>query len=150
MKKALMAVGLFVAGLGSAQALSFGELKDDIVTQTKWSVLQQATPGYFYDAVNGVSLGGAITHISEYRFLTADAGWITDGNFNNSAVIGGSVHVDKLVRQIFPNFTDISSTFIPETIRPFWDKLAIGSFFSYNFSDDTFGAGLYSGLEFRF
>ena len=153
MKKLLFTVGLMLGAVGFARAYSFGDLKNDIVEQTHWTILESATPGYFYDLKDGQSHGGFVSKISEYRFITLDAGWVTpfDPNLNGSVVLGGSIHIDKLVRLIAPESTEsLVQRFVPASAMGFWEKVTIGSYIAHDVDYSDFQYGLYSGLEFKF
>ena len=152
MKKLLLAV-LLCGWAGSLRAYSFGDIKNDVIAQTRWTILESATPGYFYDLNSGQSHGGFITKVSEYRFLTLDAGWVTpiDPNLDGTIVLGGSIHVDKLVRLIAPDKTEeLVGKFIPQTAMGFWEKLTIGTYAAHDWDNGEVQYGLYSGLEFKF
>lgn len=136
----------------SAHAYSWPEIAEDIKTQTRLTILESATPGYFYRLERGQSNGGVITAIAEYRFLTADTGWINpfDANKTGVVILGGSIHLDRLARLMFPEFSDYVRYFLPKTSQQFIDKLNIGFFTGHDLDDDSLGYGFYSGLEFKF
>lgn len=151
MKKLLLALCLLcLTQLG--HAYSFRDLFNDVGQQSKLTILQSATPAYFFSIENRDSKGGVITPFAEYRFLTFDAGFITpfDSNKVGTAVLGGSIHIDRLIALSFPTFTEYSGLFIPKTAQKFWDKVNIGLFTGHNFDEKKFEYGFYSGLEFRF
>lgn len=137
-------------------AASFSEFYYDMREQTKLTILKSATPAYFYELTKEESnrnQGGVTTSIIEYRFLSADTGWIhsiesTEGI--GSAVIGGGVHLDRLVNQVVPGLTDVLVYMFPNSMEKFWDRLTVGAYTSHNFDKKRFAYGLYSGLELKF
>ena|SRR3990167_2956917 len=151
MKKLLLTLGILsIASLG--HAYSFRDLFNDIGQQSKLTILQSATPAYFFSIENRDSKGGVITSFAEYRFLTLDAGFITpfDSSKVGTGVLGGSIHIDRLIALSFPTFTEYSKLFIPSPAEKFWRHVSIGLFTGHNFDEQKFEYGFYSGLEFKF
>ena len=160
--KKMLAMLFAVAFLAVArvQANPLETLYDDVVDQARITVMESATPAYFYDARNGISKAGVSTSLFEYRFVTCDAGWITplDASGQGAAVIGGGVRVDRLLNFLFPATTshlgakDFSQAAIPESAYSFWSKVAIGFFTAHDFDRDErkLVFGPYVGLNYRF
>lgn len=154
MKKLLIALGMLFAGCSPSFALSFGDIYQDFIDNSKVTVLKSITPSYYYDVVQGRSLGGATTQIGTYRFLSADIGWASQYQGETSEgtiILGGAIHVDQLVAESFPNFSAAANSAIPVSMKNAWDKVRIGFYLG---ADSTkawdFTAGIYSGLEFKF
>lgn len=150
-----LVIGLIFLLLGSPVSLfsaSIGGFIDDVREETKLTILQSATPAYFYNVDRGQSLGGVITPVIEYRFLSADTGWIHgfEDRKLGTALLGGSVHIDKLMAQYFPNVTTLSQILIPKSMEKFWDKLQLGFWGGHDLDSHSFTYGLYSGLKFEF
>lgn len=152
MKKLLLTLGLLMGVASLGHAYSFRDLFNDVGQQSKLTILQSATPAYFFSIENSAHKGGVITSFAEYRFLTLDAGFITpfDAGKVGTGVLGGSIHIDRLIALSFPTFTEYSRLFIPTPAEKFWDKVNIGLFTGHNFDENKFEYGLYSGLEFKF
>ncbi|OGW10296.1 MAG: hypothetical protein A2W75_02700 [Nitrospinae bacterium RIFCSPLOWO2_12_39_15] len=152
MKKLVLVLGLFLGIVSAGYSYSFRDLFNDVGQQTKLTILESATPAYFFSIENRDSKGGVITPFVEYRFLTLDAGFVTpfDAKKVGTGVLGGSIHIDRLIALSFPTFTEYSNLFVPKTAQKFWDKVNIGLFTGHNFDEKKFEYGFYSGLEFRF
>ena len=154
--KKLKALFLFLAVLVApalAQAYTWGDLKNDVVSQSKLTVLQSAVPAYFWDVENGRPLLGVVTPVStHFEVFSFDAGWVTPPETDKvgAALLGVSLHVDKLVSALFPNFSEKGTSFVPDAVKPFWDKVTIGTFTGRDLDQQGFLWGLYSGLEFKF
>ena len=149
----ILAFCFLASSLSFGWCSSFGDLYNDIRQETKLKILESATPGYFYDFQNGRSKGGAVTEILAYRFLSGDAGWITpfDSKEVGTVVLGGSVHVDRMLAQYLPTITQVVRyVVVPNSARNFWDKLSLGLFGGHNFDTHSFEYGIYSGLKFDF
>lgn len=154
--KALL-IGAVIAlafGPRPAFALSFGDLYEDFQENAKSTVLESVTPAHFYDLIQGRSLAGATTQIGTYRFLSADIGWASqyEGQTSEGTIIlGGAIHVDRMIAESFPNFTAGSHAMIPKSMRAAWEKLRIGFYLGADSSKKyDFTAGIFSGLEFKF
>lgn len=153
--------GLFI-GLGVMMAASvagasvLSELKSDVVRNTRFTLLTSITPAYFYDFSEGTqraSKAGVVTSVFEYRFLSGDIGWA--GSFDTKArgtlLGGGSLHVDKMLRQFFPDQADyIKYVLVPNSAQAFWDKVNFGMYAGHNFDRSAFEYGVYSGINLRF
>jgi len=140
-------------------AIGFLEtLVNDVAEQTKLTILESATPAYFYDARNGLSKAGVSTSIFEYRFIEADAGWVTplDASEKGAAVLGGGVRVDKLLDFLFPSTdwvwgaADVGKELVPNPAWRFWKRLAVGFFTGHDFDRSQVIYGPYAGLNYKF
>ena len=128
MKAIVLGLLIFLSGLPCLWSFSFGELLDDIRKETHLRVLDNGTPAWAYDFEKGQSQAAITTSIVEYRFLTADLGWAHDAVDKGKGVGlgGGTIHIDKLFRQCFPNATLLIGLAVPKTMEKFYDKLSIG------------------------
>lgn len=137
----------------SVYGLSLTEIKRDLIRESKLTILQNATPVFFYDVKNGRSKGGGITTLWNYReILRADVGWANDleGTRVGDALGGASVRIDNLISQIFPELKELVNVLVPEATKKFWDKLSIGYGGGWDFDNGEFVHGFYSGVELKF
>lgn len=152
----LLALWGFI-GLTQGFGASIGDLGRDIKDNTKLTILQSATPAYFYELSekdgDKRSKGGITTSIFEYRFLSADGGWIHGLDSSKeigAAVIGGNFHIDRFLNLVAPDQVAYLKKKFPDSMEKFFNKATIGFYSSHNFDSQSFGYGLYSGLEFKF
>lgn len=156
MKKLTLAVFCLLCWLsgGMVQAYGLGDLASEVWDQTHLTILKSATPANFYNVRKGRHEGGMTTAVFTYRegILTVDGGFSQpyDISKRTNPVIGGSVHIDRLIAQAFPSFSEVSYLFVPASARPFWDKLTIGVYTSPNFEDSALDYGVMSGIELKF
>ena len=154
--KFLLTMSILIGSSSFAVCASFGDLLTDVKTETKVTLFESATPAYYYDLeeqdTSLRSKAGVATTIIKYRFITADAGWVTgiDASKKGAVVLGGSVHIDQLITTFLPNVSLKVKESLPDSSKKFWDKLAIGFFTSHDFDRQRFGYGFYSGLELKF
>lgn len=153
--KKLIAV-LFIAlmvGLGdNAWSLSWGDVRDEFQENVRVNVLSNAAPVHLYNMRKGRSEGGVQTTVGWYRFISADIGWATPFESSQKGTIigGASLHIDKLITQTWPAFSDLTNAFIPRSAERFWDKLFVGFYFGRNIDDSDLDFGISSGLAFKF
>ena len=135
-----------------AHAYSWGDLRDEFESHTKLSLLKSASPVYLYNMRKGRSEGGIETNVLWYRFLSADIGWANpyDAGKRGTILGGGSVHIDKMIAEAFPTFSDFGKAFVPDSAWNFWDKLFVGFYFGRNIDEKQLDYGIKSGLEVRF
>ena len=149
--KAIVGALLFLCfSVQSSWSASIGDLLDDIRKETHLRVLDNGTPAWAYDFEKGQSQAAITTSIVEYRFLTADLGWAHDAVDKGKGVGlgGGTIHIDKLFRQCFPNATLLIGLAVPKTMEKFYDKLSIGLAGGWDFDRAVFAYRLLTGLRF--
>lgn len=153
MKKLIVAC-LLSLSVSMVHAYGIGDLADEVWTQTNLTILKSATPANFYNLREGRHEAGMTTAVFTYRegIITVDGGFAQayDKSKRTNPVIGGSIHIDRLIQQAFPSFAEVSYLFIPNSARPFWDKLTVGVYTSPNFEDSALDYGIMSGLELKF
>lgn len=154
-KLVLSAVVLLLGTVSSIKASEAGDLFDSVVTGSRFTILESVTPIYYYDAVEKVHQGGAMSSFYKLGngFITADAGWVNsieDTTQKGGAILGGSVHAVPLFRVFFPTTADYVRSLLPETSLKFVDALDFGGAFKHNFEREAFTFGFYSGVALRF
>lgn len=154
MKKALL-LGLLAFVPGAAHAFNLQDFYKDVIDNTKLSVLQNASPAFFYDASAGSDKSGqagAVTHAVTYKFLYLDLGWKTPfiASQTGTGVAGLSLSADKLVAEILPNYTTWVNSFIPASAMPFWKAAYLGPDAGWNFDNGAFYYGYHAGVELKF
>ena len=130
MKKLIFAIAALtiLAGPKPAQALSWGDLRDEFEDNVRLTVLKSAAPVYLYSFVEGRSLGGVETEFGQYRFFSADIGWANpfDAGQKGTILGGVSLHIDRLFMQEFPLLAVQDWVFVPRSELDFWDRLYFG------------------------
>ena len=154
MKKLLLGA-LLVGACSPAFASPLGNLYDQVVTDSKFTILENVSPIYYYDAVEKTHQGGFVSSFYKLGngFVTADAGWVNsieDSNQKGGALLGGSVHADALARVFFNDTVTYVRSMLPQSSQKFVDAINLGFSFKHNFQRDAFTYGFYSGLEFKY
>lgn len=154
-KSLLLAAGLLVIGAKIVKAdepVTVNPVVAEIRDNLKFTLLNQPslTPGHFYDFVHGASKGGVTTEIFQYRFFSGDAGWTNalNGQEVGAAVLGGSLHVDRLFAFAWPETAAHILAVWPESLQPLIKRLNYGIFSGYDFDSNGITAGIYTGLSF--
>lgn len=140
----------------AAEGNYFGEVWGKLYADPRFTILESVQPTYFYDLVEGTNQGGAVTKfyaLGEGGIFTVDAGWV--GNIENgsqpgAALLGVSIHADKLGRVILPQINETLRAYIPSTAMKFVDALTFGPAFAYNSDKERLTAGLAASIELHF
>lgn len=149
----LIALCLLSCTMVSASVLT--DLWQDIGTNTKLTIAEEATGCYFYNIAKGRSEVGAATPVLTYRFLSADAGYSTgyEDASRGTVLLGGSIHFDKLAQQLFPRqaaFTNASVELIaPTGLANAWRKLYFGFMLGRDMNEQNLSYGIQTGFNFR-
>lgn len=137
--------------------LSHASFVSDVWNETKFTLFQSITPLYFYDLTeqgkDDLNKGGGKTSIFEYRFFTTDIGWlhrIDTTKETGTVMIGGSVHIDRLITQFAPTLSETVQLILPDSTRKLWDKIEIGLGYGHDFDKKVFRYGFYSGVRLEF
>ena len=131
-------------------SFSFGDLLDDVRQETKLTVARSGVPAFYHDWRSGQQGFGLGTELFTYRYLSADVGYFTmlDAGLKGTAVLGGSLHLDRLLVQVAPNGVELAKLLVPQSMEKFFSRLSLGVFFGYDFSRNDTAIGISSGLEF--
>ena len=150
MRKLLVAVCLAFGCMQAVWSASVGDLLRDVGEETRLTVGKSGTPAYYHDWRSGQQGFGLSTEVFAYRYFSGDVGYFTqlDAGLKGTAVMGGSLHIDRLIGQTFPNFTYFSKMIVPKSLEKFFNRLSLGVFFGYNFDRKDTAIGINSGLSF--
>ena len=149
--KAIVGALLFLCfSVQSSWSASIGDLLDDIRQETRLAIGNNGTAAWYHDWRSGQQGFGLSTEIFTYRYFSANGGYFTmlDAGLKGTAVLGGSLHLDRLLVQIVPNGVELMKLFVPQSMEKFFSRLSLGVFFGYNFSRNDTAIGISSGLEF--
>lgn len=116
----------------------------------KWTIGNNASAAYFYDAIQGRSVYGAVTSLSEIgKFITVDVGYAGDQGDSSQVILGGKIKIDKLISETFPGTTGFLKSFVWESAQTSFNLLNVGAYTGFDAVNRNASAGIYSGLEFR-
>lgn len=147
MKKALLAV-LMLMGCSPAFALTFGDLKDQIIGQTKLTLHKSGGPASFYDLSTGNDSSfrnGVIDHVLTNRFVTLDLGWSGADNEEGIIVAGPGINVTEAIADIFPNASEKAKEYL---VPPILNKLYVGFNTGWGVDNGSFHYGFNLGYNF--
>lgn len=148
MKKLILTLAL-MAGCSPSWAISLDELKNQIIDQTKVTILSKGGVASFYDMTTGQSnalRAGVIDHVLTNRFINADLGWSGgfDGHVDGILVGGASVRLDEAFTYYFPNASDSTKAMIPSVLQKFYVGLNTG----WAVDNGAFHWGFHLGYDF--
>ena len=155
MKKLVLVVGLLVGLAGTVRAeLTWGDFiynaEGDMI---KFTMLKEIAPSYFYNAMSGRQEIGATTEIFQVgKFVSADVGFsapYTDDKLQGTVIVGGNLHINRLISVSFPNSVLYLKELIP-SMRRFWESLNIGVYVGHDTTRKELAGGVYSGLSWKF
>ena len=154
MKKLALSIAL-LTGLAGRSWASAGDLFDQVVTDSHFTILESVSPIYYYDVVEKINQGGAVSSFYKVGngFLTADAGWVNsieDSTQKGGALLGGDLHGFPLFAIFFPDTAKTIRSFLPASTLRFADSLDMGFAFKHNFQRDAFTCGFFSGVNLKF
>ena len=149
MKKLILAVSILLGCAPASYALSFGELKDQIVDQTKVTIFTEGGVASFYDFSVGRSnavRAGAISHVLTNRFIQADLGWAGgfDGHTDGILTGGPSVRLDRMFTTFLPDTSSTLKYLIPSVLQ----KLYVGAGIGWSTDDGAPHSMAFLGYDF--
>lgn len=128
--KLLLAVCLMFAAV-KAQAFTLVDLRNQVIDQTKVTVLESGGPSMFYDFSDGTSGAfkvGATDHVLTNRFLQVDASWLggTDGHVDGIGIFGPSIIVTEAISYFSPDSTAVIKSLLPGHLKDVWIGFGVG------------------------
>ena len=141
--------------LGTAHAYSWG----DWITTTEggivdFTLLKSVSPSYFYNAFSGRSEVGATTQVLWVgKFVSADVGYSVpraEGGNQGTVILGGNLHIDRLIASSFPDQVELIQASIPAPARKFWNALNLGLYVGHDTINKELAGGVYSSMELKF
>ena len=153
MNKSVLALILLLGVVGKSWA-GLSSIGEDIMDNTKVTILQSANVAYFYDLGEGTdknSQAGLLDHVITYRFLSASVGWRTPTvGASGILVAGPSFRLDKLLAQVAPEAVGYLNSFIPDSAKGFWDSLFAGIDTGWSVDDASFKWAFHTGISYKF
>lgn len=164
MKKTLLAVSLLLGAYSEAVA-SYGWIyaeteKDkptirEMFKETEgkfidWAIASSVEPVYYNDILNGnSSVGGQFPIVYVKGIVSCDFGYVApfEDKDRGSLAVGGSLRLNKILEQLFPDQMKTVKGFLPQRDLIF-DRLFFGPFVSHSFVGGTLRAGIKFGLKF--
>lgn len=149
-------LGLLLMSATQLKAASFGDIFNSFTREPHQTFGESVVPIFIYDVNNGVMRGGTVTPFYKFGPFSLDAGIANPLNVNQTGtpVLGGSIHIDKLLDIIIPPFNPGIRSLFPQTAGSFIDKLVIGIAPIHNFNTPDNQSSLivafYSGIELKF
>lgn len=138
--KSIILAGILTFASQGAWAFSFGDLKDQIIGQTKVTIHNSGGVAGFYDAsVEGDTSirEGVIDHVLTNRFLTADLGWYSADNTEGVLVGGLGVNINGLLSTVFPNTSEFLGGYVPPLVQ----ALDLGAYTGWGTDSGAFHYG---------
>lgn len=167
MKKLLITAAVLALGMAPCYAaldIPNPDKPEASFTDTSWGELFKETEnkvldfaiassfeaGYFRDLIEGRNAVGAqfpIVFLTKYA--SCDFGYVTgyDEKSRGSLMIGGSLRLDRLLEDAFPEKVKAIKAFLPGG-DVIWNKLWFGPFVAHGFVADELLAGVKTGLRF--
>jgi len=157
MKKSLVAFVLLLGMAGMAKAEGYwGEVWNKLYSDPKFTLLETVSPLYYYDFLEGKNLGGAVTKfyaLGADGIFTVDAGWlgsVETAQDKGAALLGVSIHTDKLIRVLAPQINEMTRAYLPDSVQKFVDAFSFGPAFSFNSELERLSAGITASVELSF
>lgn len=154
--KIFLALGLVLIGSIARADNTFTNIWDGLTAEPHATIGESAIPIYVYDLNNGESRGGGVTPFYKVGPFSLDTGFVTplDASKTGTPVLGGSVHVDQLIRILNPAISNGFRALFPLSASKLMDALVIGVAPIKNWNtpenESSLIIAVYSGLELHF
>ena len=151
MKKLTLSIITVLAMSHGGFCASLSELGQDVVAQSKITLMDKAQVGAAYNLKHDDQLSHmAVLGIWQYRFLSFNAGWsnVFDAEHSGVPALLAGFSIDKATRLIAPGMSDSVQAVIPQAIRPFYDKLVLSYGPGYDLDRGEWTHFLCLSLEF--
>ena len=145
----VVAVCLMMASAATAEVAFLSEAKDQLITQTKLTIMTSGGPAAFWDFSTGQSdslRGGLVSHVLTNRFITGDIGLyggLADQGVDAVLVGGPGIVLTKAFTYFFPTTSELIQIIIPQELHNFY----IGANLGWGTSHGEPHYGIHLGLE---
>ena len=152
MKAIVLSASFLLLGLPSLWSSSVGDALSEVFAEARFTILEGAKGGYYYDWVDGQSKAIVQSSVWEANYLSVDIGGSIPYNADDKGVFlfGGTIHMDKIIKQVFPHFSHAVNLFLPRTGYGFYRRWFFGISGGWNFSSDRESVGVTTGLKIQF
>ena len=153
--QSIITAQIFVLLASPAFCGVWSDLRDDVERNAKLTVLEAVTPIYIYEVGDSGNKqkAGLSTSIITYRIISIDCGWshsIETQSGIGEAILGGSLHFNKMLENYAPDLLAYLEERIPESTIALIKKCRLGFYTGHSFESNRFTYGFYSGVELKF